>query len=218
MCSILRMWELLIAFLILNSDFQLCVVSQSFSPTLPAFKFRNPLTLNSTTRKDPTSKWGSSLIRPSTTTSSFQTSLPLDISPTNKTTSILTSLQLSAATPPTTASSVKSQSFLAVSSTASFFTIPTVTSTLLIYLNTNVPQSSTASAPVVLVTNPSDPNQVIPFKTLQIPDNQRKGLPSVTYTAPAALLLPNFGVPVLLFPFSTIVFPAISSLPPWLNL
>ena len=115
---------------------------------------------------------------------------------------------------------INSQSSLISPSMTPFFIVPTVISTISISLDTNVPQSSTVSARIITVTNPSDLNQVVRFKTLQIPESKRTGLPGVTDTAPAALLIPNFSlaVPVLLFPFFIIVFPDIPSLPSWLSL
>ncbi|KAN0068937.1 Peptidase S8/S53 domain containing protein [Elaphomyces granulatus] len=111
---------------------------------------------------------------------------------------------------------------MAPSSTAPFFIVPTVISTISISIDTTVPQSSTVSAPVVFVTNPSDLNQVVGFKTLQIPESQRTGLPSdVTDNAPAALMIPEIcPFPMLLFGFILMlpVIPWTSSLPPWLSL
>ncbi|KAN0067062.1 Peptidase S8/S53 domain containing protein [Elaphomyces granulatus] len=111
---------------------------------------------------------------------------------------------------------------MAPSSTAPFFIVPTVISTISISIDTTVPQSSTVSAPVVFVTNPSDLNQVVGFKTLQIPESQRTGLPSdVTDNAPAALMIPEIcPFPMLLFGFIFVlpVIPWTSSLPAWLSL
>ena len=57
------------------------------------------------------------------------------------------------------------------------------------------------------MTNPSDPNQIVRFKTLQIPESQRAGLPNVmTDTAPAALEIPAIGAIALLFANFEIVF------------
>jgi len=224
MDSILHIWEVLIAFIILNSHLQFCAISQSLNSQIhTASGFRSPLILNNTTRKDPISPWSSPSIRLSTggfstATSPFQNSSSFSISPTNSRATLLSTNFQSLATPPPPTITPKGQSSLTVTSTTHFFVVPTVTSTLPIYLDTSVPQSSTVDAPIILVTNPSDPSQAVPFKTLQIPKSQRTGLPSVTNTAPAALLLLNFGFPVLLFSFYTIVFPAIPSLPSWLSL
>ena len=223
MDSILHICEVLIAFVILNSHFQFCAISQSLNPQIhTASGFRSPLISNNTTRKDSIFQWSSSSIRLSTGGFSTTTSpgpflnSSFSIPSNNRATLLSTSFQ-SLATPSPPTITPNSQSSLTVSSTTPFFIVPTVTSTLPIYLDTSVLQSSTVS-PIILVTNPSDPSQTVPFKTLQIPESQRKGLPSVTNTTPAALLLLNFGFPVLLFSFYTIVFPAIPSLPSWLSL
>ena len=75
---------------------------------------------------------------------------------------------------------------------------------------------------VISVTNPSDPNQVVGFKTLQIPESQRTGLPSdVTDNAPAALMIPEIcPFPMLLFGFIFVLpdIPSTSSLPAWVRL
>ena len=230
MGSNLHIWEVLIALMIiLSSHFQFYAISLSFSSGI----LTDPLTANSiATRKDPIFHWSSSLLRlstegSSTRASSFQNSLSPGISPligqlqyiqTRKMETLFQELHLHQLafnrrrlhTPQR--SLINSQSSLIAPSTTPFFIVPTVTSTISIYLDTNVPQSSTVSAPVIFVTNPSDPNQVVGFKTLQIPESQRTGLPRVTNTAPAALLIPEiFRFPVLLFSDFIIVFPDISS-------
>ena len=231
MGSNLHTWEVLIALIL--SHFPFCVISQSFNPgMLTASGLRTPLTLNSTTRK-----WSPSLIqlsvgRSSTPASPFQSSPSFRNFSTKGIASIYTtdirngdsipgrtptstSFQ-SSATSPSPTITMNSQSSLTASSTTPSFIVPTVISTISTSLDTNVPQSSITSA--IFVTNPSDPNQVVRFETLQIPESQRIGLPSVTDTSPAALRFLNFGFPVLLFPSFTIVFPVISSLSPWLSL
>ena len=236
MSSDLHMWEMLIALMIFSSHFQFYAISLSFSPGIP------PLTANSISRKDPIFQWSSSLLLlstggSSTRASSFQDSPSPGIFPTNRTTSIYTNtqngdsvprftptptgFQLSATSQPPTIT-INSQSSFIAPSTTPFFIVPTVTSTISIYLNINIPQStksSTVNAPIIFVANPSDPNQVVGFKTLQIPESKRAGLPSVTDTDPAALLIPAiFSFSVLLFPGFIIVFPDISLLPSWLSL
>jgi hypothetical protein len=213
MPSNLHIWEMLIALIILNSHFQFYAISLSFNPGILTH-----LTANSTTNGS------SSLLRLSTGGSStplspFQNSSSLS---TNRTTSdtrngdfipritpVSTSFQSSATSHPPMIT-INSQG----SPFAPSFIVPNVTSTISISLNTNVPQSSTVSAPVIFVTNPSDPKQVVGFRTLEI---QEKDLPSVTDAAPAALMIPGIGL-VLLFPNSIIVFPVISLLPSWLSL
>ena len=232
MGSNLHMWEVLIALIL--SHFPFCVISQSFNPgMLTASGLRTPLTLNSTTRK-----WSPSLIQLSVGRSSTPAS-PFQSPPSSRnfstkgitsiyiTTDIRNEDSVPGRTPPSTSFqslvtsssptiTMNSQSSLIASSTTPSFIVPTVISTISTSLDTNVPQSSTTSA--IFVTNPSDPNQVVRFETLQIPESQRIGLPSVTDTSPAALRFLNFGFPVLLFPSFTIVFPVISSLSPWLSL
>ena len=195
MRSDLQMWGVLIALIILHSHFQFYVISLSFSSGI--------LTANSTTRKDPISQQSSFSGLPRLSIGGYSTPS------TPKSTSFQS---LATSFPPT----ITSNSHIAPSTTP-FFIVPTVTSTISIHLDINVPQSSTASAPVVFVTNPSDPDQVVRFRALQIHESQRSGLPNVSDTAPAALLIPKLGVPVLLFSF-IIVIPDISSLPPWLSL
>ena len=109
---------------------------------------------------------------------------------------------------------ITSQSSLSVPSTTSFSIF--TTSTLTIDLNTNIHQSSTVIASTALVTNPGNPDQVVTFRTLQIPQDERDNLPIVTDTTPAALIFPNLPFPVLLFPYSMVVFPMISSPLSWL--
>ena len=220
MPSNLHIWEVLIALIILNSHFQFYAISLSFSPGILA-----PLTANSTT------KGSSSLLRLSTGGSSTPLS-PFQNSPspsTNRTTSIHTDTRNGDFVPritPASTSSFQSSAtshppMITINSQSSpfapSFIVPNVTSTISISLNTNVPQSITVSAPVISVTNPSDPSQVVGFKTLEIPESERRYLPSVTDAAPVALVIPGIGL-VLLFPNFIIVFPVISALPSWLSL
>ena len=223
MPSNLHIWEMLIALIILNSHFS--AISLSFNPGI-----LTRLTANSTTRKDPIFQRSPSLLRLSTGGSSTPLS-PFQNSPsppTNRTTPIHTDTRNGDFVPRITPASTSFQSsatshppMITINSQSSLiappFIVPTVTSTISISLNTNVPQSSTVSAPVISVTNPSDPNEVVGFKTLQIPESQRTDLPSVTDAAPVALMIPGIGL-VLLFPDFIIVFPVISSLPSWLSL
>ena len=218
MPSNLHIWEMLIALIILNSHFQFYAISLSFNPGILTH-----LTANSTTNGS------SSLLRLSTGGSStplspFQNSSSLS---TNRTTSIHTDTRNGDFIPRITPVSTSFQSsatshppMITINSQGSpfapSFIVPNVTSTISISLNTNVPQSSTVSAPVIFVTNPSDPKQVVGFRTLKIPKSEGKYLPSVTYAAPAGLMITGIGL-VLLFPKSIIVFP-ISVLPSWLSL
>lgn len=244
MDSNLHIWEVLIALMIiLNSHFQFYAYATSLSFSSGTL-ITDPLTADSSTatrkdhiRKDHIFQGSYPLHRLSTGGSStlpspFQNSSSgIRLPTSNRTASIHTDTKngdsTSRITPTSTgfqspppAITHNSQSFLmAPSSTAPFFIVPTVISTISISIDTTVPQSSTVSAPVVFVTNPSDLNQVVGFKTLQIPESQRTGLPSdVTDNAPAALMIPEIcPFPMLLFGF-IFVLPVTSSLPAWLSL
>ena len=169
-------------------------------------KWRTPLALNNTPQ------WNSST--PFSTRRS-PTPLSPSIFPTPSTTPIPASPSFQAL-PTTSLSTIATtnQSPLSVPSTTSFSIF--TTSTLIIDLNTNIHQSSTINASTVLVTNPRNPDQVVTFRTLQIPQDERENLPIVTDTTPAALIFPNLPFPVLLFPDFTVVFPMISSPLSWL--
>ena len=237
MGSTLRRWDILIVFIILNSYFQSYAISQSFGPgTFTDSKWRTPLALNNTPQwNSSTPQWNSSTPqwnlsstpqwnlsstpqwKSSTPFSARRSSTPLSSSnfPTPRTTPIPTSTSFQSL--PTTSLStiaITSQSSLSVPSTTSFSIF--TTSTLTIDLNTNIHQSSTVIASTALVTNPGNPDQVVTFRTLQIPQDERDNLPIVTDTTPAALIFPNLPFPVLLFPYSMVVFPMISSPLSWL--
>ena len=212
MGSTLRQWDILIIFIILNSYFQSYAISQSFGPgTFMDSKLRTPPALNNTPQ------WN--LSNSSTPFSTRRSSTPLSFGtfPTPRTTPVPTSTS-SQYLPTTSLSTITTtnQGPLSVPSTASFSIF--TTSTLTIDLHTNIPQSSTISASTVSVTNPSNPDQAVIFRTLQIPQNERDNLPIVTDTTPAALIFPNLPFPVLLFPSFMIVYPMIPYPLSWLPL
>jgi hypothetical protein len=97
------------------------------------------------------------------------------------------------------------------------FVVPLSTQTLSrsLKLATGFSPSSSASPGSTsngyVVVNPSNTQQSVAFAVATVPPDQRNGLPSATDLTPAALMLPGFLLPALLFGGFELVIPAVSA-------